>query len=739
MKQIPDAALIYEVVSPTEGVDIMLNHGLYKVNPGIPYQIGLLGRSYGAGDVLELEGMILEPAAVACLKRWVMDGVLKPITSLDSSQHKYELGAEVRKSYPYMASKTPIPKKAKYRIMVVVPHIYLGGGETQMEYLLDKLQLDFHITIVVVNTVDDDLYPIWAKKYDIVHLSGIDKNWALQKLLTILSPDAIIHHGCTGPIPNVASILPNTLQGMKHKPVIVQIAHTGFGPWTTDAMTEMKVYNDHVVTVADWLKHRFASLYPQRFTTVLNGVPVKKYSIPEKGRELTLGIMSRLVGGKGLDALIDVMPTLPKRVRLVIAGWGDAESSLRRKASSLGDRVVFMGTVIDRSRFFDAIDCAILPSDAEGNSMFLLEAAMASKPIITTNVGAVPELFKHNHSVLITDGSPGSIKHAVSRLMSEVGIKERLSKAAHTIVSTKATAEIMAQGYSDVIMSEIRRRQDPRSILCFREDGRGDLIMVIPVIKSLRQKFPAAKITFLLPPSLAAVIDGRNLVDEIIAIDGASDRMYQSMAVNYDLAIHFRHDEVWDTRQPIVDHYLEMVGSESGAFDVSVDVSDVCLPRKYNWEPYVCIHASSPFECKNWGDREKWGEVVEYLQKHYNVLQIGGSDQYDLGVHAVYKEGLSPVQTMKLLDGAEFFIGIDSFPVHAARAVGCESIVIYGGASNPEFCGYPENTNLVPTMDCACQGSKAHMFICTKDYACLDDTSSKDVIQAVRKLEGNRS
>ena len=657
-------------------------------------------------------------------------GIIEQFLSIHTGYTINDNQGMTNRRYLYVPSKTPMNYKDTYTIFVIMPYIFLGGAEMQMEYLLDELLANYpyQVKIILEDTVDEHLYPRWMEKYDCIQLTGINKSYKLFDMLRETQPDIVLYHG--------TSILADALSGLLYKPICIQIAHTAHGKWTTEIIERMGIYGDHIITVATWLRSKFQPLYNHRFTAVLNGVPYLDEAPCEEKESITLGLMSRLVGGKGMELLLDSMKHMPENVSLLIAGWGPLADIAKHRAAS-DPRITFMGTVTEHDAFWDAVDVAVLPSDAEGNSMFLLEAGMRSKAIIATPVGAVPELFQDAESALIIEPTIDSIVDAVTQLLDN-DFRAALSHGAYIAVMDKAAC-FMAQGYYNAFMSELSRRVEPQSIVLYREYGRGDVLMTVPSLRFLRRRYPTAKITYLLPPSLYPVL--AELKEGVEVVECTGDKQYLDFAAKSDVAIRFQHDAVWDSGEHIIDHYLAMVGCDTQAarHDYRIDVDHIQFPDKYeNLQPYACIHSRSSFQCKDWGTPAQWRSVVNSIQgRGITVIAIGGSDQPDWsewGVLPAHRDNLTPAQTMRLLRDAAFFIGIDSFPLHAATVVGCPAVCIYAGANPPTMCGYEHNINVVSPMNCRCDGTKGHGYKCPHDHACLKYITTQDVIDAVKQI-----
>jgi lipopolysaccharide heptosyltransferase I len=58
-----------------------------------------------------------------------------------------------------------------------------------------------------------------------------------------------------------------------------------------------------------------------------------------------------------------------------------------------------------------------------------------------------------------------------------------------------------------------------RNILLIKPSSLGDIVMALPALSSLRRSFPQAKITWLVRPEFAAILEGHPHLDEIILFD----------------------------------------------------------------------------------------------------------------------------------------------------------------------------------------------------------------------------
>jgi glycosyltransferase involved in cell wall biosynthesis len=110
-----------------------------------------------------------------------------------------------------------------------------------------------------------------------------------------------------------------------------------------------------------------------------------------------VGAIGRLSREKGVDVFIDAVALLRDRgiaATGVIVGEGALEVELRAQVERLGlaDRIVFTGNVGSMREVYEALDLMVIPSRSEGLPSVLLEALPTGLPVVSTRVGAMPEI-----------------------------------------------------------------------------------------------------------------------------------------------------------------------------------------------------------------------------------------------------------------------------------------------------------------------------------------------------------
>jgi glycogen synthase len=197
---------------------------------------------------------------------------------------------------------------------------------------------------------------------------------------------------------------------------------------------------------------------------IMNGVTLtdftqgKTYQHP---RPYILGI-GRLVPQKGFDVLIRAYARSGITSHdLMLVGEGSEEAELKRLVAELGlTGRVFMPGRADRAdavAYFNGCSFFVLPSRMEPMGIVLFEAMAASKAIIASNVGGVPENVRHEETGLLVPGDDvDALSLALQRLESDMALRACLAAAGNRYVQNYDWAKIADQ-YAEVYQTVLNR------------------------------------------------------------------------------------------------------------------------------------------------------------------------------------------------------------------------------------------------------------------------------------------
>jgi len=103
--------------------------------------------------------------------------------------------------------------------------------------------------------------------------------------------------------------------------------------------------------------------------------------------------VGRLSGDKNPIALAQAIDKLDENYVALYVGSGNGQDLLHDKVKLiLGDRAIFIGDVEHVGDAYAAADCIVMTGKSEGHCQVLNEAWAAGVPVVSTRVGAIPEL-----------------------------------------------------------------------------------------------------------------------------------------------------------------------------------------------------------------------------------------------------------------------------------------------------------------------------------------------------------
>ena len=169
---------------------------------------------------------------------------------------------------------------------------------------------------------------------------------------------------------------------------------------------------DVVVAISQAMLDRHPGVRGRRNTVVLRH-PIETADIRERpaNGHAVFGYLGQLNPNKGVDVLLDAARRGGHR--LVVAGRGRLEHSVRT------DRAVdYRGWVAgaEREKFFDAIDCLVVPSVwAEPAGLAVNEAVARGLPVIAAASGGLPEYVPEPCRPLLTPpGDPVALARSMT-------------------------------------------------------------------------------------------------------------------------------------------------------------------------------------------------------------------------------------------------------------------------------------------------------------------------------------
>ena len=179
--------------------------------------------------------------------------------------------------------------------------------------------------------------------------------------------------------------------------------------------------------------------------------------------QLTFLLVARLLKDKGIYEYINAIRIIKskyKNVKFLLAGQldNDNPSAIDKTYIKEWDKeglIEFLGKTNDIKKFLRLTDIVVLPSYREGLSRFLIEAASASKPIITTNVAGCKDVVEATENGFLCNVRDSkSLAFSIERMI--LLDKKRLQKMglkSQEIAKKKFDKEIVNKIYLKAIIN----------------------------------------------------------------------------------------------------------------------------------------------------------------------------------------------------------------------------------------------------------------------------------------------
>ncbi len=184
---------------------------------------------------------------------------------------------------------------------------------------------------------------------------------------------------------------------------------------------------------------------------VHNGVSRAEFtSIEARPDASDLVFMGELRPVKGVDVLIEAIAILKRegrRVTATLVGSGPEREALQIQVGQLGlASDICFKTAMPAREALTLGRIMLVPSRAESLPYVVLEAAAGSKPLITTKVGGIPEIYGPLSNALVAPEDPAALAQAIARTLDEPAVATDRARQLRDRVAAGFSVESMVDG-----------------------------------------------------------------------------------------------------------------------------------------------------------------------------------------------------------------------------------------------------------------------------------------------------
>lgn len=332
----------------------------------------------------------------------------------------------------------------------------------------------------------------------------------------------------------------------------------------------------------------------------------------------------------------------------------------------------------------------------------------------------------------------------------------------------------------------------PKRILVVRLDHIGDFIATTPVIRALKERFPAASIVVAVNPALSAFAKTYPYIDEILEFDAAwfkrpkvgvrwadvSDLAARLKKGAFELAVDPRGDFFSicalflagipfrigygitgagfllhrqtriDPAAGVIERNLAVLAVLPGLIDITAQLPDVfftptdqakveklLLDKKASVAAAIVLHPFAGTRAKQW-PLDSFQRLIDVLHGQGRVIFVVGTkkDTHAFNNTVDLRGQLSLNELSFLIKRSGLFVGLDSGPAHIAIATKTASVIICSGTNRPELWlpKAPFAKLLYHNVHCKPCG----LVVCPEPkHYCMEAVSVEEVVMKINSLK----
>jgi len=235
-------------------------------------------------------------------------------------------------------------------------------------------------------------------------------------------------------------------------------------------------FSDVCVTSCEYMKNKLMlehGIPEDQFRVIPLGIDIPSFEqrmhqappLAHPGRKVIF-FAARLSRYKGIDVLLRAL-TMLKRQRsdwvCWLAGDGEARADLQQQTQELNlqDEVHFLGARDDVPALMRQADIFVLPSVHETLPYSVMEAQLAGKAVVGSDVGGTPELMQDGSGLLFGSGHAGQLSEHLNLLLDNDAYRLQLGAQARQWALNRYSSELMIHrllGLFEETMARQRKR-----------------------------------------------------------------------------------------------------------------------------------------------------------------------------------------------------------------------------------------------------------------------------------------
>ena len=375
------------------------------------------------------------------------------------------------------------PAAGKIRVCLLLPRLGIGGAETHVMHLLERLDGSrFAVSLCCLKRGSPD----WEERaraltpsFTVLRFRMRSLPVALIRLALFLRRERFDVLHCHLSLADAMGRIAGT---MARVPVIVTTEH-GKHLWKSKphlllerlllGATDLRICVSRDIAE---IRRRREGTPERKLACIPNGVDAAAVRNALRGRAAVMAdfhwepsaplilAVGRLVPAKSYTTLVEAISLVRGRfpgARCLIVGGGPCRSEIEAAIErfGVGGLVALAGPRTDIPDLLAAADVFVLTSIREGLPVSLLEAMAAGKAIVAASVGGVPDAISDGETgLLIPPGDAAAAAGAVCRLLDDPALRSSLGRSAVRVAEERFSIDFVARLVGETYVALYERK-----------------------------------------------------------------------------------------------------------------------------------------------------------------------------------------------------------------------------------------------------------------------------------------
>lgn len=689
-------------------------------------------------------------------------------------------------------------------VLQILPQLESGGVERGTIDLAEALISKGHKAVVVSagGRLVAQLESIGAKHYKMAaHKKSLfSVVVCVFKLIEIINKEDIDIVHARSRVPAWISFfaVPNT------KAVFITTCH---GYYSKHFFSNVMGWGKRVIVISQIIGRHMACDFhvpKEKMRLIYRGVDLnefkqKKISVTDKK---VIGIIGRITPLKGHIYFIKSLPAIfsefPQAKAIIV---GEAPSNRQDyfielqnlvKKLNLKDKVQFLGNVQNIPQVLAELDVLVMSTTTEeAFGRVLIEAGAVGVPVVATRVGGIVEIIDHEvNGLLVEAAEPYAISQSVIRFLKDDKLSKKCIKTLREKVVDNFSLESMVDKTIDVYQETIVKKR----ILIIKFGALGDVILISPALKAIREKFPDAYISLFVKDEFKSIVQRCPYIDNIIVLKNKGlahiiKQVFYFKKRDIDISIDFQNNNLSHLISFIVGikqrygyknkkmgfllnkstlftkpdcdpvtHQFRMLKElnieQPADKKISLWIADgdkesIDEFLKENWfNKDQLLIGINPFASHRWDTKcwaaENYAKVADLLSSkfHARIVFMGTSTDRIRIQQVISLTSCKPInaagkttimELAALIEKCSLLISVDSAPLHISAAVNTPFVALFGPTDPARHLPFSEKFGLIwKGLECSpCYNTKCFR------KSCMLEITVDEVFEAASKLLNN--